>query len=64
MAHDLPFRVELWNDKDTQVIALTADYATAKSAYEEAAKRRPEGSSRFARKLGHSEHAKELTVLA
>ena len=32
MTHGLPFRVELWNDKDRQVIALTADYATAKKA--------------------------------
>ena len=32
MTHGLPFRVELWNDKDSQVIALTADYATAKKA--------------------------------
>jgi hypothetical protein len=41
---DLPFRVELWDDKDShieEVIALAADYATAKSAYKEAVKRRP-----------------------
>jgi hypothetical protein len=41
---DLPFRVELWDDKDShieEIIALTSDYATAKSAYEEAVKRRP-----------------------
>jgi hypothetical protein len=41
---DLPFRVELWDDKDShieEVIALASDYATAKSAYEEAVKRRP-----------------------
>jgi hypothetical protein len=45
MADDgLPFRVELWDDKDRhieEVIALAADYATAKSAYKEAVKRRP-----------------------
>jgi hypothetical protein len=41
---DLPFRIELWDDKDQQVeevIALAADYFAAQSAYEEAAKRRP-----------------------
>jgi hypothetical protein len=41
---DLPFRVELWDDKDShieEVIALTSDYATGRSAYEEAVKRRP-----------------------
>jgi hypothetical protein len=41
---DLPFRVELWDDGDSlieEIIALTSDYATAKSAYEEAVKRRP-----------------------
>jgi hypothetical protein len=39
-----PFRVELWDDKDShieEVIALASDYATARSAYEEAIKRRP-----------------------
>jgi hypothetical protein len=37
-------RFEVWDDKDThieEIIALTSDYATAKSAYEEAVKRRP-----------------------
>jgi hypothetical protein len=41
---DLPFRVELWDDGDRhveEVIALTADFATACGAYEEAVKRRP-----------------------
>jgi hypothetical protein len=41
---DLPFRVELWDDKDShieEVIALASDYTTAHSAYEEAVKRRP-----------------------
>jgi hypothetical protein len=41
---DLPYRVEVWDDKDSHIeelIALTSDYATAKSAYEEAVKRRP-----------------------
>ena len=39
---DLPYRVDVWDDKDThieEIIALTSDYATAK--YEEAVKRRP-----------------------
>jgi hypothetical protein len=41
---DLPYSVDLWDDKDThieEVIALTADAATAKGAYEAAVKRRP-----------------------
>ena len=48
---DLPFRVDLWDDKDShiedkdshieEVIALVSDYATAKGAYNEAVKRRP-----------------------
>ena len=41
---DLPYRVDVWDDKDThieEIIALTSDYATTKSAYEEAVKRRP-----------------------
>jgi hypothetical protein len=41
---DLPYRVEVWDDKDShieKVIALTSDYATAKSAYDAAVKRRP-----------------------
>jgi hypothetical protein len=36
--------VEIWDDKDNHIeesIALTSDYATAKSAYEAAVKRRP-----------------------
>jgi hypothetical protein len=34
---DLPFSVELWDDADRHVeelIALTGDYATARSAYD------------------------------
>ena len=41
---ELPFRVEIWDDKHGHVeavIALASDYATAKSAYEVAVKRRP-----------------------
>ena len=42
--HDLPFRIELWDDADTrleELIALTADFASACGAYDEAVKRRP-----------------------
>ena len=41
---DLPFRIELWDDKDLrveEVIALTSDFFAASCAYEEAVKRRP-----------------------
>ncbi len=41
---DLPFCIELWDDADThieEVIALTADFASACGAYLEAVKRRP-----------------------
>ena len=41
---DLPFSVELWDEKDTHVeelIALTGDYGVARAAYEEAIRRRP-----------------------
>jgi hypothetical protein len=41
---DLPFRVELWDDKDMhieEVIALASDYATARGVFDEAVKRRP-----------------------
>ena len=41
---DLPFRIELWDEKDLRVeelIALTSDYFAASCAYEEAVKRRP-----------------------
>jgi hypothetical protein len=34
---DLPFSVELWDEKDTHVeelIALTGDYGVARAAYE------------------------------
>ena len=42
--HDLPYRVELWDDGDTRVeelIALVGDHAVARAAYAEAIKRRP-----------------------
>jgi len=41
---DLPYCVEVWDDKDShieEIIALTSDYATAKTVYAEAVKRRP-----------------------
>jgi hypothetical protein len=41
---DLPYSVELWDDRDTrfeELIALTSDYRVARAAYEEAVKRRP-----------------------
>lgn len=41
---NLPFRVELWDDKDQHIeelIALVADYSCAVGTYEEAVKRRP-----------------------
>ena len=52
---DLPFRVEVWDDKDNhieEIIALASDYATAKSAYEEAVKRRPGRFMGFGRRRG------------
>jgi hypothetical protein len=42
--HDLPFKIEPWDDADRhieEVIALVSDYASACGAYEEAVKRRP-----------------------
>ena len=41
---DLPFRIELWDDKDRyieEVIALASDYATGYGAYNEAVKPQP-----------------------
>jgi hypothetical protein len=64
MAHALPFRVELWNDKDSQVIALTADYAAAKSAYEEAVNRRPGRLITLRQKARVIQSTRKLTVLA
>jgi len=56
-AHDLPFRVELWDDKDShieEVIALASDYATARSAYEEAVKQTRQAHHVAAEDEGHS----------
>ena len=52
---DLPFRVELWDDKDShfeEVIALASDYSTARGAYEEASSADPASSSRLGRNRG------------
>ena len=41
--HDLPFKIELWDDTDRhveEVIALASDFASACGAYDEAVKRR------------------------
>jgi hypothetical protein len=41
---DLPYRVELWDERDSHVeelIALTIDHAVARAAFAEAVKRRP-----------------------
>jgi hypothetical protein len=41
---DFACRIDLWDDADTrieEVLALVSDFYTARSAYEEAAKRRP-----------------------
>ena len=63
---DLPYRVEVWDDKDShieEVIALTSDYATAKSAYEAAVKAGTVHHS-SAKGENNSEHADELTIHA
>jgi hypothetical protein len=42
--NDLPFRVEVWDDKDRHIeelIVLVSDYPSALGTYEEAVKRRP-----------------------
>jgi hypothetical protein len=47
--------VEIWDDKDNHIeesIALTSDYATAKSAMRQRSSEGLEGSSRFARRRG------------
>lgn len=39
-----PFRLEMWDDHDTQIeelIALIADHAVARAAFAEAVRRRP-----------------------
>jgi hypothetical protein len=43
-ARKLPYRIELWDDRDTRVeelIALVADHAVARAAFVEAVRRRP-----------------------
>ena len=42
--HELPFRIELWDDADQHVeelIALVSDFTTAQLTYNDAVKRRP-----------------------
>jgi hypothetical protein len=42
---NLPFRIEVWDDKDLhveEVIAIAGDFFAASCAYEEAVKRRPD----------------------
>ena len=42
--HDLPFRIEVWDDSDSRVdelIALVGDHAVAQVAFAEAVRRRP-----------------------
>ena len=41
---ELPYRIELWDDRDTgveELIALVADHAVARAAFVEAVRRRP-----------------------
>jgi hypothetical protein len=41
---ELPYRIEMWDDRDTYVeelIALVADHAVARAAFAEAVRRRP-----------------------
>ena len=42
--HELPFRIELWDDADRHVeelIAMVADFTTAQLTFNDAIKRRP-----------------------
>ena len=53
--HDLPFKIELWDDADRhieEVIALVSDYASACGAYEEAVSVARGSSSRLGKKRG------------
>jgi hypothetical protein len=41
---ELPFRIEMWDDRDThteELIALVTDHAVARAAFAEAVRRRP-----------------------
>ena len=63
---DLPYRVDVWDDKDShieEIIALTSHYATAKSAYEAAVKHRPGRFITLRQGQSNSEHTNELTAL-
>ena len=64
---DLPFRIELWDDKDShieEVIALASDYATARGAFDEAVKRRPQAHHAPAEGAGHTEESLICNVSA
>ena len=42
--HDLPFRIEVWDERDSHVealVALVGDHAVARAAFDEAVRRRP-----------------------
>ncbi|MGH6826496.1 hypothetical protein [Methyloceanibacter sp.] len=42
--HDLPFRVEVWDERDAHVdelVALVGDHAVARAAFDGAVRRRP-----------------------
>jgi hypothetical protein len=43
--HDLPYRIEVWDDQDARVeelIALIGDHGVACAAFDEAVRRRPD----------------------
>jgi hypothetical protein len=51
-AQELPYRLEMWDDRDTrfeELIALVADHAVARAAFAEAVRRRPDRLSFFDR---------------
>ena len=65
MPNELSFRVEVWDDKDghiEEIIALTSDYATAKTVYAEAVKRTWKVHHASAEDESDPEHAEKLTV--
>ena len=51
-AQELPYRLGMWEDRDTrfeELIALVADHAVARAAFAEAVRRRPDRLSFFDR---------------
>jgi hypothetical protein len=43
-AQELPYRIEMWDDRDTRIeelVALAGDHAVARAAFMETVKRRP-----------------------